>query len=131
MSIGSRLKGKQNIFIIYKFSKKFYSCYSKVADIMVFALLPLHCRFVLNSRNCQVKICRQVHSKIVELCQSPARHCPPARSPLTHNVRAAWRRRGVRYSSCGTQTFIFPLHFPRRYTPACAKPPVGCWHFCH
>ena len=46
-------------------------------------------------------------------------------SPLTHNVRAAWRRRGeVRYSSGGTQTFIFPLHFPRRYTPACAKPPV-------
>ena len=35
-----------------------------------------------------------------------------------------WRRRGVRYSSCGTLTFIFPLHFPRRYTPACAKPPV-------
>ena len=51
--------------------------------------------------------------------------CPP----LTHNVRAAWRRRGVRYSSCGTQTFMFPLHFLRRYTPACAKPPVICWHF--
>ena len=45
-------------------------------------------------------------------------------STLTPNVRAAWRRRGVRYSSCGTQTYMFPLHFPRRYTPACAKPPV-------
>ena len=43
---------------------------------------------------------------------------------IAANVRAAWRRRGVRYSSCGTQTFIFPLHFLRRYTPACAKPPV-------
>ena len=39
--------------------------------------------------------------------------------PVTDNVRAAWRRRGVRYCSCGTQTFMFPLHFPRRYTPAC------------
>ena len=35
---------------------------------------------------------------------------------------------GVRCSSCGLQTFIFPLHFPRRYTPACAKPPVVCRH---
>ena len=50
-------------------------------------------------------------------------------SLLAANVRAAWRRRGVRYSSCGTQMFIFPLHFPRRYTPACAKPPVSRWHF--
>ena len=51
-----------------------------------------------------------------------------ALSRLAHNVRAAWRRRGVRYSSCGTQTFNFPLHFLRRYTPACAKPPVARWH---
>ena len=48
---------------------------------------------------------------------------------IAANVRAAWRRRGVRYSSCGTLTFIFPLHFPRRYTPACAKPPVICCRF--
>ena len=54
--------------------------------------------------------------------------CRPHCRSLAANVRAAWRRRGVRYSSCGTLTFNFPLHFPRRYTPACAKPPVICWH---
>ena len=63
-------------------------------------------------------------SNILYLTFNSLFHCPPRSRPLTPNVRAAWRRRGGRYSSCGTQTFIFPLHFPRRYTPACAKPPV-------
>ena len=51
----------------------------------------------------------------------------PTSRDIAYNVPAAWRRRGVRYSSCGLQTFIFPLHFLRRYTPACAKPPVSRW----
>ena len=52
----------------------------------------------------------------------------PRSRPLTHNETAAWGRRGVRYSSCGVQTFIFALHFLRSYTPACAKPHVICCH---
>ena len=82
------------------------------------AQLPLNLLF-----RCKLhRYCRNVSD-----CQSVTRFRPRSRS-LAANVRAAWRRRGVRYSSRGTQTVIFPLHFPRRYTPACAKPPVICWH---
>ena len=52
-------------------------------------------------------------------------------SRLTHNVRAAWRSGGLHYRSCGRQTFIFALLFPRDYCRRCAKPPVRCWHFRH
>ena len=96
---------------------------------MAFVLPPLHCRFVLNSRNCQVKISRQVRYKIVELCQIPARHCPPARSRLTHNVPAALRGRGAHKCLGGRHTCKFAQMFGRAYTPALAKPPVIGWSF--
>ena len=66
-----------------------------------------------------------IRSLKVDSQPSTLRNCRlPTSHDIAYNVRAAWRRRGVRYSSCGTQTFIFPLHFLKRYTPACVKPPV-------
>ena len=60
------------------------------------------------------------------LCFTISLHCRPRLRATSERLGAGG---GVRYSSCGLQTFNFPLHFPRRYTPACAKPPVARWHF--
>ena len=93
--------------------------YLKIKNFQLYSFVST---YILVDLSVSVKLCRNVK------LSSPL-SLSTALSPLAHNVRAAWRRRGVRYSSCGLQTFIFPLHFPRRYTPACAKPPVVRCHF--
>ena len=93
------------------------------------AVLFIFCFFYFRFSFCKIVIsCQVVHHFQPYFLSLSARERTAA--PLACNVRAAWRRRGVRYCSCGTLTFIFPLHFPRRYTPACAKPQVVGWPLC-
>jgi hypothetical protein len=47
---------------------------------------------------------------------------------MTHNVAAAWRRRGFHKGSGGRCTCKFAQMFLRAYTPACVKPLVKRWH---
>ena len=53
-----------------------------------------------------------------------------ALSHIAHNEIAAWGRRGVRYSSCGVQTFIFALHVLRATAPLAPNRTLCVRSFC-